>query len=151
MNNVDNGMLISYVVLNKLDKMIELIDKGGDIRHTNTSGETLLHFAVYHDRLHFLPYLISKGLDVNLQNKEGDTPLTYAAEHGYISCAKFLLENGADGSIVGRNNATPLDRAKLNETQEIAKMIEDYAKAKSEAECLNAIINSDDKISLVNF
>ena len=55
----------------------QLASPAVNINHQDTTGETLLHEAVYHQWWDLVPLLIQHGADINLANTYGQTALFY--------------------------------------------------------------------------
>ena len=106
-----NEKLFEAIRENKIDKVLELIEKGADIEARNKGGWTPLHIACSYGKTETALMLIEKGADIGARNNGGSTPLHYACAYGKTETALILIEKGAD--IEARNNGgeTPLDWA----------------------------------------
>ena len=52
------------------DKVMELLDQGGDINAFDETGRTTLHYAVESNESRLVHTLIEKGAEVNAQDEE---------------------------------------------------------------------------------
>ncbi|KAJ1473815.1 ankyrin repeat-containing domain protein [Baffinella frigidus] len=68
--------------------------QGADIKQTDRTGFSALHFSSQEGRIPVSQLLLHKGSDVNAKNNNGDTPLHLAAERGH-ALVQLLLDKGA--------------------------------------------------------
>lgn len=106
------------------DKVMELLDQGGDINAFDETGRTTLHYAVESNESRLVHTLIEKGAEVNAQDEEmaNDTALAMAAEQGALKIVKMLLRAGADPYITGVMGNDALHRAEQCESADAEKI-----------------------------
>nr|ABK96395.1 unknown [Populus trichocarpa x Populus deltoides] len=68
--------------------------------------------------------LLEAGATVDALDKNKNTALHYAAGYGRKECVALLLENGAAVTLQNMDGKTPIDVAKLNNQQEVLKLLE---------------------------
>ena len=91
------------------NKLIELLDKGGNIANVRGfDGWTPLAAAVRKRNMGFANYLIDKGADPNLATRDGLTPLIIATQLRWDEGASMLLQSGAKVDGTNRQGETPL-------------------------------------------
>ena len=75
------------------DKVMELLDQGGEINSADGTGKTTLHYGVMSGQSRLVHALLEKGADVNFQDDEmpSDTALALAAQEGSLKIVKMLL------------------------------------------------------------
>lgn len=78
----------------------------------NRSGETLLHVAIYTNRIECIETLIKLGADINIRDIRGATPFYVACRREKLEIAKILIDAGCDVNITPRNRFPPLDMLK---------------------------------------
>ncbi|MCL2010079.1 MAG: ankyrin repeat domain-containing protein, partial [Synergistaceae bacterium] len=93
------------IALSRLDAVREFIETGrGDIDSYKTAGkwDTLLVYAVVHNRPPIVKELAKLSPNVNALDRNGYTPLLYAVNYNNVNAAKELLNAGADVNAPGR-------------------------------------------------
>lgn len=102
-----------------------LIERGARVQVQESSGVTLLHWAVITNRPAMVPLLIGAGANPDAVDKHGFSPLMYAAtiDHGDTAVLDALLEAGADRTIRNRQGRTPLQQAEHLRLREIASRL----------------------------
>ncbi|MQM01099.1 hypothetical protein Taro_033850 [Colocasia esculenta] len=68
--------------------------------------------------------LLEAGAAVDSLDKNKNTALHYAAGYGRKECVALLLENGAAVTLQNLDGKTPIDVAKLNNQDEVLKLLE---------------------------
>lgn len=106
-----NTDLVSATKSGDTEKVISLIESGGDIQTTvgDSDKRSLLHHAAQRGHADLVRTLNEMGLDVNELDKHGRTPLYLACHDHQFKSAKTLIELGAEINIEGDYN--PLDIA----------------------------------------
>ena len=77
-------------------KFKELIKKEGNINIKNEEGDSLLHIAVYENRLKIVKFLIDSGINLELKNSQNRTAVKEAAINNHRNIWDMLVENGAE-------------------------------------------------------
>ena len=114
------GNILHYaVMLENLDRVKILVEKGADVNATDNHGQTPLHQAVegvhYSDdksgNMEIVKYLVEHGADVNAKSNLEDTVLHRASAWGNLELIKYLVEHGADVNEKDWKQETPLYKA----------------------------------------
>lgn len=95
-------------------------------------GNSVLHIAVYYNRIEILKFLIDISKPVNLEDKNfnGDTPLMIACTRGYIDIVHFLIkEEKCDVNTRENTGSTPFIASCANGKEDVTKYLLDYSKA----------------------
>ena len=106
-----NEQLIEAIINNGIDEVLELIEKGADIKTRSQWGKTPLHYACSYGRTELVLKLIEKGADIGASDKWGQTSLHTACVYGNSELALMLIEKGADVGARDKWGRTPLDLA----------------------------------------
>jgi ankyrin repeat protein len=77
----DISSLEQYVKIHEADKEVQ--------------GQSLLYWAIFHNRPNFCKRLIEMGADINYKDSLGRSPLSVCCFFGFTDLAKLLLENNA--------------------------------------------------------
>ncbi|GAA0184673.1 hypothetical protein LIER_31961 [Lithospermum erythrorhizon] len=97
---------------------------GADKDEDDSEGRTALHFACGYGEVECSKVLLEAGAKVDALDKNKNTALHYAAGYGRKECVALLLENGAAVTLQNMDGKTPLDVAKLNNQNEVLKLLE---------------------------
>ena len=113
----------------KLEILKLTVAAGADLNSTNRYGGTALTPAAHHGHVEVVRYLVTTEVDINQVNNLGWTALLEAVILGngnrtYQEIVKILVNAGADKSISDDNNDTPLDHARMNNQEEVIKLLE---------------------------
>ena len=81
------------------------------VSHTASSGQTLLHLAVFLKFTSLTEFLIAHGIDLDVRDRNGYTALHFAVLVQSKECARLLVAAGADLEIVNALGKTPQDIA----------------------------------------
>lgn len=84
----------------EVDKIVEILDRGGNPNDIDVFGQTALTQAVMMNRVDAVKQLIEAGADVNVQRNDGYTPLMLAVIDNRVEIINLLLEAGADVSAL---------------------------------------------------
>jgi len=106
-----NEKLFEAVEQDKIDEVLELIEKGADTEARNEWGNTPLHTACCYNNNEIVLALIEKGADIEARNNIGWTPLHIACHNGKTEIALKLIEKGADIGARSNADSTPFDWA----------------------------------------
>ncbi|MDH5655743.1 MAG: ankyrin repeat domain-containing protein [Spirochaetia bacterium] len=120
MNMDDGGMTpMNYACVAKSGEEIVriLIDRGADVKRTDSFGMSPLHYAAASANLKVVQMLVENGANINAKVGLGATPLFYAASENNLHILKYLLDLGCDINSKMKNGWTPLDWAKDNNDQ----------------------------------
>jgi hypothetical protein len=104
--------LLSAAKANDQQRIVRLVDSGGDVNQRGKLGDTALHWMAFHGNEAMVRLLIDAGARVNAAVANGSTSLHLAAYNGHTRVASLLLQNGADANAKTRDGATPLDWAR---------------------------------------
>ena len=88
-----------------------LIDRGTDVRITDSRGKTALHFAETEE---MVDMLVEAGADVHARTDDGSTSLHYAADRHNCETVLALLKHGAEVNAKDDDEATPLHLGAFN-------------------------------------
>ena len=83
------------IVDNQVEVAAYLLGNGADPNQVS-GDQSLLKWAIRHDRERILRLLIEFGADVNETDKKKNTPLIYAASLNNMEVCKILADRGAD-------------------------------------------------------
>ncbi|KAF9227355.1 hypothetical protein BS17DRAFT_747806 [Gyrodon lividus] len=79
------------------------------VSHATSSGQTLLHLAVFLKFASLTEFLITHDIDLDARDRNGYTALHCAVLAQSRECAKLLVDAGADLEIVNALGRTPQD------------------------------------------
>lgn len=89
-----------------------LIQTGGNLNASDSSGKTFLHKAVAQKDLELCNFLLENGADVNARDFYNNTVLHYSLLYGgTVEICKLLIDNGADLSATNSAKNTVLHTA----------------------------------------
>jgi hypothetical protein len=97
---------------------------GADKDEEDSEGRRALHFACGYGELKCAQILLEAGAAVDALDKNKNTPLHYAAGYGRKECVDLLLKHGAAVTLQNMDGKTPIDVAKLNNQDEVLKLLE---------------------------
>ncbi|KAH7663945.1 Myotrophin and similar proteins protein [Dioscorea alata] len=97
---------------------------GADKDEEDSEGRRALHFACGYGEVKCAQVLLEAGAAVDALDKNKNTALHYAAGYGRKDCVALLLEHGAAVTLQNLDNKTPIDVAKLNNQDEVLKLLE---------------------------
>jgi len=80
----------------RADHLAEVVDKGVPVDLTNSSGDTLLVLAAYHQQHEAVRVLLERGADVARANDRGQSALAAAVFRQDEGVVRTLLAAGAD-------------------------------------------------------
>jgi ankyrin repeat protein len=102
-----------------------LLDAGANPNQNDQwMGATAGHKAGFWGRTEAMKLLISHGLNLNARGGyNGYTALMDAVTRNHLETAKSLVDAGADVEIRGHDNLNAIDIARLNQNQEMSKML----------------------------
>ncbi|XP_058110839.1 ankyrin repeat domain-containing protein 2A-like [Magnolia sinica] len=97
---------------------------GADKDEADSEGRTALHFACGYGEVKCAQMLLEAGAAVDALDKNKNTALHYASGYGRKECVALLLKNGAAVTLQNMDGKTPIDVAKLNNQQDVLKLLE---------------------------
>ncbi|KAJ6818444.1 ankyrin repeat domain-containing protein 2A-like [Iris pallida] len=97
---------------------------GADKDEEDSEGRRALHFACGYGEVKCVQVLLEAGAAVDALDKNKNTALHYAAGYGQKECVALLLENGAAVTVQNLDGKTPIDVAKLNNKEDVLKLLE---------------------------
>ncbi|WP_146338824.1 ankyrin repeat domain-containing protein [Nesterenkonia sp. NBAIMH1] len=80
----------------KTEELLSLVDQGIPPNLTNSSGDTLLILAAYHDQAELVRGLLERGAETDRENDRGQTAVGCAVFRQNEEITRLLLEAGAD-------------------------------------------------------
>ena len=117
--------LLQAVRDDKVDVVLEILEKIGEEGVWISTGDSILHVAAVYDSTQTIQFLIDRGLSVDIKNSNDDTPLMYVAgKSGVVKTATLLLQNGADPLLENKDGESALDMAKSAKREEMIKLLE---------------------------
>ncbi|GAB2279770.1 Ankyrin repeat domain-containing protein 2B [Dionaea muscipula] len=97
---------------------------GADIGEEDSEGRTALHFACGYGEVKCAQVLLEAGAKVDALDNNKNTALHYAAGYGRKDCVALLLASGAAVTLQNLDGKTAIDVAKLNNQNEVLKLLE---------------------------
>ena len=85
------------------EQLAAQVDAGLPVNLTNSSGDTLLILAAYHNRPETVRALVERGADTSRVNDRGQTALAAATFRRSAETVRLLLDAGADPALGGRS------------------------------------------------
>jgi len=122
-----NTKLMTAVVLNRPNKVAELLATDVDIEETNASGCTAFIWAIAFGRDDIFNLLLSEGIDVNRTDSSGATPLMIASKAGNVKFVNKLISLGVDVNKAQTGGCSETGRTALHaasEKRDNSKVIE---------------------------
>ncbi|WP_112264162.1 ankyrin repeat domain-containing protein [Lentzea terrae] len=102
------------------DGLTEAIDAGVPVNLTNSSGDSLLVLAAYHDHPETVRALLERGADTGRVNDRGQTALGAAVFRRSERTVRLLLDAGADPALGPRS---ALDVARYFDLPEMLSLL----------------------------
>jgi len=104
---------------------IALINAGANPNARDTTGKSVLSYAVYLKQPEIIAALVAKGADVNAPSETGDggnpaPPIFMAIKTGNLALVQQLIAAGANVNVLDGQGSTPLHRAVLVQPAEYA-------------------------------
>nr|DAD34002.1 TPA_asm: hypothetical protein HUJ06_004642 [Nelumbo nucifera] len=122
--NEDESSVHHTASIGDVEGLKNLLASGADKDEQDSEGRTALHFACGYGEVKCAQVLLEAGATVDALDKNKNTALHYAAGYGRKECVAILLENGAAVTLQNLDGKTPIDVAKLNNQQEVLKLLE---------------------------
>lgn len=121
--------LITFAMLNNLDKLKESVAKGADVNairyyQDNNAFETPLARAVFNKNRPIVEFLIQAGADLNIPvYLTQGTPLNFAITTKDFELAKYLIEHGARLDKINFDGLSALELAQIIKFNELVEYI----------------------------
>ncbi|KAJ4975034.1 hypothetical protein NE237_008208 [Protea cynaroides] len=122
--NEDESSVHHTASVGDVEGLKKALASGADKDEEDSEGRTALHFACGYGEVKCAQVLLEAGAKVDALDKNKNTALHYAAGYGRKECVALLLENGAAVTLQNLDGKTPIDVAKLNNQQEVLKLLE---------------------------
>ncbi|KAG6477070.1 hypothetical protein ZIOFF_066322 [Zingiber officinale] len=120
----DESIVHQTASVGDVEGLKKALDAGADKDEEDSEGRRALHFACGYGEVQCAKILLEAGATVNALDKNKNTPLHYAAGYGRKECVALLLEHGAAVTLQNLDGKTPIDVAKLNNQDEVLKLLE---------------------------
>ncbi|RLC34234.1 hypothetical protein DRH14_03425 [Candidatus Shapirobacteria bacterium] len=115
------------VLLEDMNCVKDLLDKGVDVNAQDCIQMTALHHAVNNDQLQMIELLLQESADINIVDGQNWTAIHYASFGGNDEILKLLLsQDNIDLTIKAQNGMTALDMAIDKNHNELVKLLENY-------------------------
>ena len=116
--------LIMACINGNVKELDILVKQGADLSVLNKDGWSLLHIAVFKNKIKIVKYLLDHDLDINKRIQEnGYSALEIACGYGYNEIVKYLLEKGANLYIETQNEYRLFQIAVENNKLTIVKQL----------------------------
>ncbi|XP_027330234.1 ankyrin repeat domain-containing protein 2B-like isoform X1 [Abrus precatorius] len=122
--NEDESIVHHTASVGDVEGLKNALASGADKDEEDSEGRTALHFACGYGEVKCAQVLLEAGAKVDALDKNKNTALHYAAGYGRKDCVALLLENGAAVTLQNMDGKTPIDVAKLNNQNEVLKLLE---------------------------
>jgi hypothetical protein len=87
--------LHSYVKLNQLARVKQVVEGGANIDELKNNGRSSLFTASLKGYFEIVEYLVERGANVSQPDRHGKTALHWACARGKLPMAKYLMDHGA--------------------------------------------------------
>ncbi|XP_031393454.1 ankyrin repeat domain-containing protein 2A-like [Punica granatum] len=122
--NEDESIVHQTASVGDVEGLKKALEEGANKDEEDSEGRTALHFACGYGEAKCARVLLEAGAAVDALDKNKNTALHYAAGYGRKDCVALLLEHGAAVTLQNLDGKTPIDVAKLNNQQEVLKLLE---------------------------
>nr|KAJ0185836.1 hypothetical protein LSAT_V11C900503850 [Lactuca sativa] len=122
--NEDDSIVHQTASTGDVEGLKKAIESGADKDEEDSEGRTALHFACGYGEVKCAQVLLEAGAKVDALDKNKNTALHYAAGYGRKECVALLLDNGAAVTLQNMDGKTPIDVAKLNNQNDVLKLLE---------------------------
>ncbi|KAJ7001950.1 hypothetical protein NC653_012125, partial [Populus alba x Populus x berolinensis] len=122
--NEDESVVHHCASVGDAEGLKNALASGADKDEEDSEGRTALHFSCGYGEVKCAQILLEAGATVDALDKNKNTALHYAAGYGRKECVALLLENGAAVTLQNMDGKTPIDVAKLNNQQDVLKLLE---------------------------
>jgi hypothetical protein len=90
----DANKLLEMAASNDVNGVVDMLDKGAPIDHTDAGMRTALHWAASFGNVDVIRILVNNGADPNCKTAMGFTPLMLAERGGFTRCVYELELSG---------------------------------------------------------
>ena len=119
--------LFSAIYNEELHKVHALLQKEDiNLDSKNENGETLLQYAVLHQKEKIVELLLEKGAKIEGENSDELTPLQVAVLSEQFSITKILLKHGANVEAKNKLGLSPLHVAICDGNNSLVKILLEY-------------------------
>uniref|UniRef100_A0A6N2LLG0 STI1/HOP DP domain-containing protein n=1 Tax=Salix viminalis TaxID=40686 RepID=A0A6N2LLG0_SALVM len=122
--NEDESVVHQCASAGDVEGLKNALASGADKDEEDSEGRTALHFSCGYGEVKCAQILLEAGATVDALDKNKNTALHYAAGYGRKECVALLLENGAAVTLQNMDGKTPIDVAKLNNQNDVLKLLE---------------------------
>ncbi|PSS12160.1 Ankyrin repeat domain-containing protein [Actinidia chinensis var. chinensis] len=122
--NEDESIVHHTASVGDVEGLKNALASGANKDEEDSEGRTALHFACGYGEVKCAQILLEAGSMVDALDKNKNTALHYAAGYGRKECVALLLEHGAAVTLQNLDGKTPIDVAKLNNQDEVLKLLE---------------------------
>ncbi|KAK9077094.1 hypothetical protein SSX86_005430 [Deinandra increscens subsp. villosa] len=122
--NEDESIVHQTASVGDVEGLKKALESGADKDEEDAEGRTALHFACGYGEVKCAQVLLEAGAKVDALDKNKNTALHYAAGYGRKECVALLLDNGAAVTLQNMDGKTPIDVAKLNNQNDVLKLLE---------------------------
>uniref|UniRef100_UPI0035902682 ankyrin-3-like n=1 Tax=Myxine glutinosa TaxID=7769 RepID=UPI0035902682 len=106
-----------------VEKVLELLNLGGDVNTRNEAGLTALHLAAKEGHAVIVSELLQRDADVAAATKKGNQALHVACLAGKVEVARVLIRRGADVNAQAQHGFTPLYMASQENHVEVLRLL----------------------------
>uniref|UniRef100_A0A8C4RAC8 ZU5 domain-containing protein n=1 Tax=Eptatretus burgeri TaxID=7764 RepID=A0A8C4RAC8_EPTBU len=106
-----------------VEKVLELLNQGGDVNTRNEAGLTALHLAAKEGHAGIVSELLQRDADVAAATKKGNQALHVACLAGEVDVARVLIRRGADVNAQAQHGFTPLYMASQENHVEVLRLL----------------------------
>ena len=123
----DESVIHHTASVGDVEGLKKALEEGVDKDEEDSEGRRGLHFACGYGELKCAQVLLEAGAAVDAVDKNKNTALHYAAGYGRKDCVALLLDHGAAVTVQNLDGKTAIDVAKLNNQEEVLKLLEKHA------------------------
>jgi ankyrin repeat protein len=138
-----------------IECMIELLNRGADIKSRNYDNCTALHAAAMAGQTECLLVLLDRGANIESRSSQGFTALHTASSRGQTKCLLALLDRGANIESRGSQGFTALHAASsLGQTVSLIALLDRGANIESSSNVFGsalAIAAFQENLSCIRF
>lgn len=118
-----NTDLFQAVALGDKEKVIHLLNSGGDINARNKGRQTPILIAAQHQHYDLVRFLAEKGADIDAQDNKCFNPFIHGCIHNDLELVKLMVELGTDLTRLTRFGGNGLTPAAEKGHEEIVRFL----------------------------